>query len=169
MSGPQSAREAVGEQAGRAAVATVQDLRIHYRTPRGDVIAVNGVSFQVYRGEIVGVVGESGCGKTTMAMGLLRAVPAPGQIVGGRVSIQGTEVLSLSEREFQPLRWKILALVPQAAMNALNPLMRVKDQIIDVIVQHEGPQPGDQLKERVLDLLADVGHRRASTTRTRTN
>lgn len=157
MSSSQTASEAVRQQSGRAVVADVQDLRIHYRTPKGDVIAVNGVSFQVYRGEIVGVVGESGCGKTTMAMGFLRAVPAPGQIMGGRVSIQGTEVLSLNEREFRPLRWKILALVPQAAMNALNPLMRVKDQINDVILQHEGPQPADRLKQRVLGLLADVG------------
>ena len=89
MSSPQTVSDAVRQQADRPVVADVQDLRIHYRTPKGDVIAVNGVSFQVYRGEIVGVVGESGCGKTTMAMGLLRAVPAPGQIVGGRVCYPG--------------------------------------------------------------------------------
>ena len=78
MSSPQTVSEAVSQQADRPVVANVQDLRIHYRTPKGDVIAVNGVSFQVYRGEIVGVVGESGCGKTTMAMGILRAVPGAG-------------------------------------------------------------------------------------------
>jgi len=157
MSSAQTVSKAGHHQADRAVVADIQELRIHYQTPRGDVIAVNGVSFQVHRGEIVGLVGESGCGKTTVAMGLLRAVPAPGRIIGGRVSIQGTEVLSLNERQFQPLRWQIVALVPQAAMNALNPLMRVKGQIGDVIVQHEGPQPAGRLKQRVLDLLRDVG------------
>src|SRR5215213_1100091 len=108
MSSAQTVSKAGHQQADRAVVADIQELRIHYQTPRGDVIAVNGISFQVHRGEIVGLVGESGCAKTTVAMGLLRAVPAPGRIIGGRVSIQGTEVLSLNERQFQPLRWQIV-------------------------------------------------------------
>ncbi len=142
---------------GRPVVLDVRDLRIHYRTPRGDAIAVNGISFQVYRGEIVGVVGESGCGKTTTAMGILRAVPPPGELVGGQVFIKDKEILSLGESEFRALRWKALALIPQAAMNALNPLMRVKDQLADVIVEHEGPQPAEALRRRILELFTFVG------------
>ncbi len=157
MSIVQVANEPVRERDDRSAVLKVQDLRIHYRTPKGDVIAVNGISFQVGRGEILGVVGESGCGKTTTAMGILRAVQPPGYIVGGRVCINGQEILSLSEKDFRALRWKSIALIPQAAMNALNPLMRVKDQIGDAIVEHEGPQPAAALKQRILDLFTVVG------------
>ncbi len=144
-------------RADRSPVLDVVDLRIHYETPRGDVIAVNGISFQVFQGEIVGLVGESGCGKSTVAMGILRAVPAPGRILSGEVWINGVNLLSLSEAELRKLRWRSLALIPQAAMNALNPLMRVNDQIADVIVQHEGPQPAAALKQRILSLFNVVG------------
>ena len=84
-------------------------------------------------------------------------MPAPGQIVGGRVAIQGTEILATQRARVSPVALEDPALVPQAAMNALNPLMRVKDQITDVIVQHDGPQLRDQLKQRILGLLKDVG------------
>jgi oligopeptide/dipeptide ABC transporter ATP-binding protein len=153
----QTAISAPGASDDRSPVLDVRDLRIHYRTPKGDVIAVNGISFQVARGEILGVVGESGCGKTTTAMGILRAVQAPGYLVGGHVSINGTDILSLSENAFRLLRWKSLALIPQAAMNALNPLMRIHEQIADVIVQHEGPQSAETLRARILQLFSVVG------------
>lgn len=153
----QVAKPQVRANADQATVLDIQDLRIHYRTPKGDVIAVNGISFHVARGEILGVVGESGCGKTTTAMGILRAVQPPGYIVGGRVMVNGTEILALAESEFRALRWKAMALIPQAAMNALNPLMRVQDQIRDVIVQHEGPQSAATLKQRILELFGFVG------------
>jgi oligopeptide/dipeptide ABC transporter ATP-binding protein len=149
--------EPLMERAQDGVVLDVENLRVHYRTPKGDVIAVNDVSFQVKRGEIVGLVGESGCGKTTVAMGILRAVQAPGYIVGGRVCILGKDILPLTEEDFRKLRWKSVALIPQAAMNALNPLMRTRDQIFDVIVQHEGPQSQDALRQRVLDLFSFVG------------
>ena len=144
-------------RAGRSPVLDVVNLRIHYETPRGDVIAVNGINFQVFQGEIVGLVGESGCGKSTVAMGILRAVPAPGRILSGEVWINGVNLMALNEAELRKLRWRSLALIPQAAMNALNPLMRVKDQIADVIVQHEGPQPAAALKQRILGLFNVVG------------
>jgi len=147
----------IDARADRSPVLAVVNLRIHYETPRGDVIAVNGISFQVFQGEIVGLVGESGCGKSTVAMGILRAVPAPGRILSGEVWINGVNLMALNEAELRKLRWRSLALIPQAAMNALNPLMRVKDQIADVIVQHEGPQPAAALKQRILGLFNVVG------------
>ena len=136
----------------------VEDLHIHYQTPEGDVIAANGVSFQVYRGELLGLVGESGCGKTTVAMGILRLVQPPGRIVGGSVKLRGeTDIVGLSERELRKIRWTEIALVPQGAMNSLSPTMRIKNQIRDVIETHEGRQPRAQLKNRILDLFTTVG------------
>jgi oligopeptide/dipeptide ABC transporter ATP-binding protein len=138
-------------------VLEVRDLRVHYATPLGDVIAVNGVSFDVQRGEILGLVGESGCGKSTVAMATLRLVQPPGRIVSGQVLLNGTNVLELNERQLSQVRWRDIALIPQGAMNSLNPVMRVKDQIGDAIETHEGKQPSKVLRERILDILGTVG------------
>jgi oligopeptide/dipeptide ABC transporter ATP-binding protein len=138
-------------------VLDVKNLRVHYATPLGDVIAVNGVYFKVRRGETLGLVGESGCGKTTAAMAVLRLVQPPGRIVEGQVWINGTDMVSLSENELAQMRWREVAIIPQGAMNSLNPVMKVKDQIADGIETHERRQPGRQLKERVLELLSMVG------------
>jgi oligopeptide/dipeptide ABC transporter ATP-binding protein len=138
-------------------VLEVKDLRVHYATPTGDVIACNGVNFQVYYGETLGLVGESGCGKTTAAMGILRLVQPPGRIVHGQVLVDGTDVMSLDERELRQVRWRQVALIPQGAMNSLNPVMRVKDQIADAIETHRGKHPRSELKQRILELLNMVG------------
>jgi oligopeptide/dipeptide ABC transporter ATP-binding protein len=138
-------------------VLEVRDLRVHYATPLGDVIAVNGVSFDVQRGEILGLVGESGCGKSTVAMSILRLVQPPGRIVGGEVLLNGTNILGLNERQLSQVRWRDIALIPQGAMNSLNPVMRVKEQIGDAIETHEGKQPAKVLRERILDILSTVG------------
>ena len=135
----------------------VQDLRVHYETPLGDVIAVNGVSFYVYRGETLGLVGESGCGKSTTAMAILRLVQPPGRILGGQILLNGIDLLKLSERELRQVRWRQVALIPQGAMNSLNPVMQIKDQIADAIEAHEGKQPKGALRERILELLNMVG------------
>src|SRR4029077_11773749 len=135
----------------------VRGLRVHYATPQGDVIAVNGVSFGVRRGEILGLVGESGCGKTTTAMAILRLVQAPGRVLGGQVLLNGTDVLGLDEKQLGRVRWRDLALIPQGAMNSLNPVMRVKDQLADAVEAHEGKQPARVLRERILETLATVG------------
>ena len=145
------------DPAKKELVLDVKNLRIHYETPRGDVIAVNGISFQVYRGEIVGLVGESGCGKTTAAMGILQLVQSPGRILGGEILINGKDLRGLGGQELRERRWRDLALIPQGAMNSLNPVMKVREQIADAITTHEGNQPKDKLKERILDLFALVG------------
>lgn len=135
----------------------VKDLRVHYATPTGDVIACNGVHFQVHHGETLGLVGESGCGKTTAAMAILRLVQPPGRIVHGQVLLDGNDIVALSERELRQVRWHQVSLIPQGAMNSLNPVMRVKDQIADGIRTHEGRQPRNELKDRILQLLNRVG------------
>lgn len=143
--------------ADRAVVLDVKNLKVYYQTPTGDVRAVDDISFQIYEGEIVGLVGESGCGKTTTAMAILRLVQPPGRITGGTIMLDGVDVASLSDRELRDVRWRSLALIPQGAMNSLNPVMRIKDQIADVIQTHEGRQPSRALKERILNLLRMVG------------
>lgn len=141
----------------RKALLEVNDLRVAYKMPRGDVIAVNGVSFQVYEGEILGLVGESGCGKTTTAMGILNAVQPPGRIIGGEILINGVNILGLTEAEFRKIRWKRLSLIPQGAMNSLNPMMKIKSQIGDSILAHEGRMDKAALKNRIYELLNLVG------------
>ncbi len=142
-------------------VLQVSNLRVHYGTPGGDVIAVNGIDLQVRRGETVGLVGESGSGKSTAVMAMLRLLQPPGRVISGAVNVLGTNLLALSERQLQDVRWKQVSLIPQGSMNSLNPVMRVKDQIADAIIAHEGRQPAAALRERILGLLQMVQLSRA--------
>lgn len=142
---------------GAPKVLEVQGLRVHYATPLGDVIAVNGVNLNVYEGETLGLVGESGCGKSTLAMAILRLVQPPGRIVSGQVQLHGIDLVALSEAELRQVRWSQIALIPQGAMNSLNPVMRVKNQIAEAIETHQMKRSPQELKERILRLLAMVG------------
>ncbi len=141
----------------REVVLEVKDLKVFYDTPTGDVRAVDGVSFNIYRGELVGLVGESGCGKTTTAMAILRLVQPPGRIVDGSIDLNDVDLTKLSMRELRDIRWRMLALIPQGAMNSLNPVMRISEQLRDAIETHEGRQPRRELKERLLKILELVG------------
>src|SRR5215468_5572444 len=127
-------------------VLKVRDLRVYYETPRGDVLAVDGIDFDLYEGETLGLVGESGSGKSTAAMGILQLVIPPGRIVSGEVLLEGRTLLGLPEEILRHVRWDKLALIPQGAMNSLNPTMKVSDQIIDVIVAHEGKKAQKDIK-----------------------
>lgn len=135
----------------------IDDLQVFYATPTGNVRAVDHVTFKVRKGEIVGLVGESGCGKTTTAMAILRLVQPPGRIVGGAINLDGIDLTQLDGAELREVRWTKLALIPQGAMNSLNPVMRISSQIKDTIRTHEGNIPNRELKERILRLLSLVG------------
>ncbi len=137
-------------------VLDIVDLNVHYFTPRGAVIAANAVNLYVKQGEIVGLVGESGCGKTTVAMAILQMVQAPGRIVGGKILINQRNIVNLPEKELRSIRWKELALIPQGAMNSLNPVTRIKEQMGDAILAHEKVSPSE-LKTRILALFNRVG------------
>ncbi|MEC7166186.1 MAG: ABC transporter ATP-binding protein [SAR324 cluster bacterium] len=135
----------------------VKDLKVYYDTPTGDVKAVDGVSFDVYKGECLGVVGESGCGKSTAAYGILRLVQHPGKIVGGKIDVDGITVSQLNEEEFRKIRATKLSLIPQGAMNSLNPTMNIGAQIKDLIVTHEKLLNSTDLSHRIDGLLRKVG------------
>jgi peptide/nickel transport system ATP-binding protein len=134
-------------------VLEVRDLRVHYETAQGTVIAVNGVGFTVAEGETLGLVGESGSGKSTVAMAILRLTTPPGRIVGGSVRVNGEDFLALSETALRQKRWRDVALIPQGSMNSLNPVLRVRDQIADAIQTHEGRTPRKALKDHIVRLL----------------
>src|SRR6188768_4075586 len=109
----------------------VRDLYVQFETRGGTVRAVNGVSFDIREGERLGLVGESGSGKSTIALALLRLIRPPGRIEGGEMLLDGVDLLSLYEEEMRRVRLAKIALVAQGAMNSLNPVLRVKEQIRD--------------------------------------
>ena len=119
--------------------------------------AVENVSFQLHEGELMGLVGESGCGKTTLMLALLRLLPAAGQIVDGQVIFSGKDLTTLPEPELHELRWKGISIIFQGAMNALNPVRTVGDQIAEAIICHEVSCAREMVRERVDELLDLVG------------
>jgi peptide/nickel transport system ATP-binding protein len=144
---------------GAEVVLRVRDLRVSYLTTRGPIRAVNGVSFELRRGEALGLVGESGSGKSTVALSLMQLIKPPGRIEGGQVFLDGRDVLALSEEEMRRLRLAEIALITQGAMNSLNPVMRIRDQIIDAWRDHGDVIERRKAEERVHDLLRWVGLR----------
>ena len=139
------------------ALLEVEALEVHYQTASEPTIAVNGVSFQVLAGETLGLVGESGCGKSTTAMAILNLVQPPGRIAGGSVRLNGTDLTTLSRRSIRRVRWRDIALIPQGAMDSLNPVIRVDEQIAEVIEDHQGRLRPAEMSARIAELLGLVG------------
>ena len=142
-----------------ADILQVRNLRTYYHTTRGAVKAVDDVSFSLAPEERFGLVGESGSGKTTVAMSLLRLIKPPGKIEGGEAVLGGRDLMSLGGEEMRRVRLAELALVAQGSMNSLNPVIRVREQIVDGIKDHDGRLGRQELKERVQALLERVGLR----------
>ncbi len=124
----------------------VIDLRVYYHTARGPVKAVDGVSFNLQAGSRLGLVGESGSGKSTMALALMRLIKPPGRIAGGQILLDGVDLARLSDEEMRHVRLNQISMIPQGAMNSLNPVVRIRQQIIDGMLAH-----GVQLTRRELD------------------
>src|SRR6187397_1637789 len=142
----------------------VQNLNIAFDTERGQVQPVRDVSFSIYPGQTVALVGESGCGKSVTSLSVLRLIPQPpGKILGGRVMLEGRDLLGITEKDMRSVRGKDIAMIFQEPMTSLNPVYTIGDQIAEAIILHQGvnSRQAMQIAEQALD---DVGiadpHRR---------
>jgi peptide/nickel transport system ATP-binding protein len=138
-------------------VLEVEELTTNYRILRGWVHAAENVNFSVEKGEAMGLVGESGCGKTTIALSLLKLLPSAGRIRHGKILFNGQDLVKMNERQIRKIRWKGIAIVFQGAMNALNPVFKVSDQIIEAIRLHEPTVSKSAAHDRVEALFEMVG------------
>jgi peptide/nickel transport system ATP-binding protein len=134
----------------------VRNLRTSYLTPFGDVKAIDDISFKLKKGVALGFAGESGCGKTTVALSIMRILPYPGEVLGGEAIFKGTDLFKLSEEELRKVRWKGISTVFQGAMASLNPLFKIGRQIAEPIMIHEDVKK-EEAYSRANELLDLVG------------
>jgi len=138
-------------------VLKVTDLNMHYETLSGNVSAVKDVSFTVYEGESFGLVGESGCGKTSVAMSLLQLQADNAKISSGSINLDGKELVGLNESELRKIRWNSISIVFQGAMNAWNPVVKIGEQIREAIREHYPSNSKSQNTEKIESLFKIVG------------
>ena len=139
------------------ALLEIEGLVVRFRTHEGTIYAVNGVSFQVDEGETLGLVGESGCGKSVTSLAVMRLLPSPaGHVEGGRVRLDGTELLDLTEAEMRDLRGREVAMIFQDPMTSLNPVLTIQEQMVETIRAHT-QMTAEQATARAVELLGTVG------------
>lgn len=138
------------------AIVEVKNLKTYFKTKAGYAKAVDDISFTIEPGENFGLLGESGCGKTTAAKSLLRILPPNGEIAGGSCIFQGRDIFRLPKEEMRKIRWKGISMISQSAMNALDPVYRVGDQIVEAIRTHVD-QSRNESMERAKELFSLVG------------
>jgi len=134
----------------------VENLKSYYFTSTGVVKAVDNVSFALNEGESLGIAGESACGKTTLGLSMMRMLLPPGKTVGGKIILNDTDVLAMSDKEFaKKVRWKRISMIFQGAMNALDPVYSVKDQLKEVLMQHGFAQ--EKMEAHIREAVKQVG------------
>jgi peptide/nickel transport system ATP-binding protein len=138
-------------------VLCLDNLTVYYDTPRGPVHAVEGVTFSLRAQERFGLAGESGSGKSTMALTIMRLIEPPARVVSGSIMLEDTDILAVPEVKMKEMRLAQIALVAQGSMNSLNPVLRVRDQIVDGLTDHGVKLNDRELDEAVTNLLARVG------------
>ncbi len=134
----------------------IKNLKVYYYVERGAVKAVDDVSFNMELGVKMGLVGESGSGKSTMALALMRMIKPPGKIVDGQMILDGTDLVKLSEEQMRQIKLSRLAMIPQGAMNSLNPVMRIDKQLVDGMLDHNVIMTKEEREKRVAELLEMV-------------
>ena len=139
----------------REPLLSITDLCVDYITDDGNARAVNQVNLDIHAGETVGLAGESGCGKSTLAFAIANLHSAPALITAGKIKFQGQDVLTMSEEELRQFRWSQASMVFQSAMNALNPVLTIGDQLVDVVLAHETVTLAEAQKrsEALLDMV----------------
>ncbi len=135
---------------------TISNLSTGFETDSGLLTAVDGISLDVGAGRVLGVVGESGCGKTMTALSVMRIVPPPGRVLGGSIRFQGTELLTLPEREMQRVRGRRIAMIFQEPMTALNPVLTVGEQVAEML-RHHLRMSRAEARSRTIELFDQVG------------
>src|SRR5208282_3247683 len=135
---------------------TIEGLRTTFRTPNGEIAAVDGVDLSVAKGRTLGIVGESGCGKSILSLSVMRLVPPPGRIAAGRISFDGRNLLELSPAEMRGLRGNRIAMIFQEPMTSLNPVFTVGDQITEAMRAHDRSSSSAALKAKAIDALTRV-------------
>ncbi len=145
-----------GAYAQKDPVLRVKNLDIHYYTDAGVVKAANNINLELRPGERLGLVGESGSGKSTLALGILRMIKKPGRIAGGEVWLDNTELTGLTEEQMRQVRGNEISMVPQGAMNSLNPVMRIRDQLIDSMKDHNLRLSKAEMEGMAADALRSV-------------
>ena len=135
---------------------TIEGLRTTFRTPNGEIAAVDGVDLAVARGRTLGIVGESGCGKSILSLSIMRLVPPPGRIAAGRINFDGRDLATLSPAEMRDIRGNRIAMIFQEPMTSLNPVFTVGDQIMEAMRAHDRAATNAALRTRAIDALNHV-------------
>jgi oligopeptide/dipeptide ABC transporter ATP-binding protein len=139
---------------------SIKNLTVEYKTRAGPVRAVDNVSFDVYRGEILGLVGESGCGKSTLGKALMRLHTGPAEIIGGELWFDGRDLMTLSDREMTDLRGAEIGMIFQDPMTSLNPVQTIMDHLAETIQTHEPETSDEDAEARAEELVERLGIRR---------
>ena len=137
-------------------ILTIRDLKVAFQVRGRDAYALDGINIDIPKGKIVGIVGESGCGKSMTAMSIMGLIKRPGRIVGGSIDFCGNELTKIGIREYANIRGKDISMIFQEPMTSLNPVVKVGKQVMEAIILHEHISK-TEAKQRVIEIFNEVG------------